>query len=88
MRIIINGAGGRMGQAVLRKIQERPGLEAAALVSMEFETDAAAGRYQSIGECDVPADVVIDFSHHTAAPVLASWCASRNIPAVIATTGL
>ena len=87
MKIIVNGAGGRMG-GVLCNLIKQSGHTLAARVSVEFTTDAAAGIFQSLGEYTGDADCVIDFSNHTAVPALCDYCVSRDLPVVIATTGL
>ncbi len=38
-------------------------------------------------ECTVQADVMIDFSHHSALPALLEFAEERHLPAVICTTG-
>ena len=82
MKIIVNGAGGRMG-GVLCNLIKQSGHTLAARVSVEFTTDAAAGIYQSLGEYTGDADCVIDFSNHTAVPALCDYCVSRDLPVVI-----
>ncbi len=87
MKIIVNGAGGRMG-GVLCNLIKQNGHTLAARVSVEFTTDAAAGVYQTLGEFTGDADCIIDFSNHTAIPALCDYAVSRDLPVVIATTGL
>ncbi len=43
--------------------------------------------YQSIEDFPDKADVIIDFSHHSALPSLAKYAREHSIPLVIATTG-
>lgn len=77
MKIILNGSNGRMGQAVIKKAgtNEIIGVDK---LSTEFPTlDLYTG----------DADVIIDFSHHSATPELVAYAIKRNIPLVIATTG-
>ncbi len=87
MKIIVNGAGGRMG-GVLCNLIKQTGHTLAARGSVECTTDDAAGVYQTLGEFTGDADCVIDFSNHTAIPALCDYCVSRDLPVVIATTGL
>ena len=83
MRIIVNGACGRMGRELIRLIGEQPRLELAAMVDakgygIEVLTDLT----------NAPAaDVIIDFSHHSAVSALLDAAEARNCPVVIATTG-
>jgi len=85
MKVIVNGAAGHMGWEVLRLIEEgtAPGAELAAAV----DAHPAADMYSDVRDYTGPADVLIDFSHHTAAPALAAYAAARGIPLVMATTG-
>lgn len=82
MRIILNGAGGRMGRNVLDKI------------SHPDECVAKADRYvsdldvfKSVCEFDGEADVIIDFSNPAATAEITEYAKARRIPLVIATTG-
>jgi len=88
MKIIVNGAGGRMGTVLCNLIEASPDKEIAARVSAEFTTDAAKQMYQSLDEFTGDADCIIDFSNHTAVPALCTYAVRRQLPLVIATTGL
>ncbi len=88
MKIIVNGAGGQMGQVLCSMIEANPDTEIAARVSMEFTADPAQHVFTAIGDCDADADCIIDFSHHTAAPALCAYAAQKGLPLVLATTGL
>ena len=83
MRIIVNGACGRMGRELIRLIGENSRLELTANVDakgdgVEVLTDLTAAP---------EADVIIDFSHHSAVRALLDAAEARNCPVVIATTG-
>lgn len=84
MKIIINGAGGRMGQEICRLASEgyRNSSLAATVDKMGGE-----GMLSSVNDFCGDADVIIDFSHHTAAPEVAKYAAQRGIALVMATTG-
>ena len=52
------------------------------------ESIGSAPCYRTFDEaCDVLADVVIDFSHHSVTEELLNFCVSKNLPVVVATTG-
>lgn len=87
MKLIVHGAGGRMGRALCGLIAEADEFDLAAAVSIEFETDPAAGFYRTLAEFSGEADCIVDFSNHTAAPALCAWAAEKKLPLVIATTG-
>lgn len=82
MKIIVNGASGHMGNALLEAIQKK-GYETAAAVD-KYDADAL---FHSVNDYEGNADAIIDFSHHTAAKELCDYAAKRGMPLVIATTG-
>ena len=87
MNIIVNGAGGKMGRVLCALIKSGSEHKALALVDKAFETDAKQGVFKNIFECPEKADVIIDFSFHTAVPVLCPYAVKTKTPLVIATTG-
>src|SRR5699024_7132888 len=44
--------------------------------------------FSKIEDCDVKADVVIDFSNAGAVDALLAWCVENRTPVVLCTTGL
>ena len=80
MRAVIWGANGAMG----RLIRERLSGEIAGLVSLDGDEGVAKTGLE-LGQ--VEADVVIDFSHHSAAPEVIAYAKSIGAAAVIGTTG-
>jgi 4-hydroxy-tetrahydrodipicolinate reductase len=76
-KIIITGAKGRMGQALL----------AGAKNFRELQVVAAVGRNDNLGEAVPKCDVVIDFSSHSATPGIVELCARQKKAVVIGTTG-
>lgn len=76
LRVLINGAKGRMGQAIAAAVREAGDSVAAAI---DVGDDAAA----AIGGCDV----VIDFSFHAATRRLLEAAVAAGKPVVIGTTG-
>ncbi|MGN0487263.1 MAG: 4-hydroxy-tetrahydrodipicolinate reductase [Acutalibacteraceae bacterium] len=87
MKIIINGAGGRMGKALSGIIEAGAAHQIAALCSMEFTTDESRNIYASIHEFSGEADCIIDFSNHCATKDITEYAVKRGMPIVIATTG-
>lgn len=83
MRIIVNGACGRMGRELIRLIGEDPRLELAARVDAKGDGAEVLTDLTAAPE----ADVIIDFSHHSAVSALLDAAEARNCPVVIATTG-
>lgn len=84
MKLIINGANGRMGK-ILTDMAVSNGESIAALVDVTFEN--MPGKYQSLADFHGEADCVIDFSNHKATPEIMSYCVKNNLPVLIAATG-
>lgn len=81
MKIIINGAGGRMGKA-LTAMAEKSGHTIVAAVDPYVE-----GMTPSLAAVAETADCIIDFSNHAGVKELVTYAAEKNLPVVIATTG-
>lgn len=86
MKVIINGAGGRMGSELLRMMESDSRFELVAAVDRVFK-DEKSGTYNSLDEYRGKADCIIDFSHHTSASAVTSYAVLHGIALVIATTG-
>ena len=80
MRAVICGANGAMGKL----LQQRLGADAVGLVSLDGE-NGVARTFEELQ--DVNPQVVIDFSHHSAAPDAASYALEKGCALVIGTTG-
>ena len=88
MKVLIHGSTGRMGKILCDLLTAGyPGLELAARVSPEEISDPANCVFTSLAEVNCPVECVIDFSHHTAVGGLLAFCAEKNLPVVVATTG-
>ncbi len=88
LNVILNGANGRMGRVINRLISEREDMKVVAGVDISAQQMDDYPVYASPDEIQESADVVIDFSHFSAVPGIAGWCAAHNTPIVIATTAL
>ncbi|MBQ9736673.1 MAG: 4-hydroxy-tetrahydrodipicolinate reductase [Clostridia bacterium] len=85
MKVIVNGACGRMGKEVLRLLDEGyRGAERAGAVDA-FSTDPAI--VKTPDELTVTGDVIIDFSHHAATPAICAYAVKTKTPIVLCTTG-
>ncbi len=87
-RIIMHGCNGRMGQVITGIVANTEGMQIVAGVDMFNERRNSYPVFTSIEECDIPADVVIDFSNAAAVNGLLDYCVERNLPVVLCTTGL
>ena len=86
--VILHGCSGHMGQVVTDIIAAEPdvqivaGIDAVDLHNREYPV------FTKAADCQVPADVIIDFSTAKAVDVLVNYGVERNIPIVLCTTGL
>lgn len=80
MKAVVCGANGAMGKLIC----ERLGDQVVGKVSADGENGVPKS-FEELGK--VEADVVIDFSHHTAAPSVVAYAESIGAAAVIGTTG-
>ena len=85
MNVILHGSTGRMGQNVQKLLTGANTL--AAAVSPDQTTDPSKNQYAALTDFTGPADVIVDFSHHTAVTALLDYAVSRKLPVVIGTTG-
>ena len=78
-----------MGAAIVRRIAELDDCRVLAGVDVCADKLPAAEypNYASLDELTETPDVIIDFSHHSAAIPLLEYAKARRIPVVIATTG-
>ncbi len=87
-RVLINGALGHMGQAVLAAMNGHEG-DLVPAVGVDLMQGAFPGvLFASAGEVDVPFDVAIDFSRPEATMAVLDLCLREGKPLVTGTTGL
>lgn len=84
IKVIINGAEGFMGKAVTQAVNANPNFEIAAKVDAFAKTEDCLN---NLFDFTKTADVIIDFSHHSAVENLLNFAVERQIPTLIATTG-
>ena len=84
MKIILNGAGGRMGAEVRRLLEAGAG---GSELVCAVDASGADGMLSSLSEYTGEADLIIDFSHRSATAALTEYAVSRKLPVVVATTG-
>lgn len=80
MRAVVCGANGAMGKLICESLKE----QVVGRVSIDGE-NGVARTFEELGP--VEADVVIDFSHHTAVAAVLAFAKSIGAAAVIGTTG-
>src|SRR5438552_1816626 len=98
--VAVNGACGRMGQRIVQLAHEEPGMAVGAALDAAGHPCLGrdAGEVAGIGRLGVPVtadltpgqrvNVVIDFSTPEGTLAVLKTCVDRQIPIVVATTGL
>ena len=88
IKAIMHGCNGKMGQVITGICKEDAGIEIVAGIDVY---DGIANDYPvfpNISVCNVPADVIIDFSTASAVDDLLVYSVEKQIPVVLCTTGL
>lgn len=88
IKVLMHGCNGKMGQVVSRMVAETEGMELAAGVDRFLGRENPYPVFESVEACDVPVDVVIDFSNAGAVDELLDYCVKKSLPVVLCTTGL
>lgn len=88
LRILINGAGGKMGRTLSGLVEKQEGMRVVAGVD-KYALGVAADypMYESLGAVREAADVLIDFSRADALPEILTFLKAHPMALVIATTG-
>ena len=87
-KMIMHGCNGRMGHVIINLVKEDKDIEVVAGVDAFGENSYDFPVFKSLDECDVPADVIVDFSNASAVNGLLSYCEKTNTPVVLCSTGL
>lgn len=87
VRIILNGCCGHMGRVISEIVAADENAEIVAGI------DPAAGKcsypvFKNADDCNISADVMIDFSSYKAVDSVIAYCAKNKLPLVECTTGL
>lgn len=87
-RIIMHGCNGSMGQVIsdLAKLDEN--VHVVAGIDLRGNKNNNYPVFNSVADCDIEADVIIDFSSAIATEKLLKDAAKKKIPIVLCTTGL
>ena len=88
VRIIMHGCNGKMGQVITGIVKEDANAEIVAGIDVYDGIKNTYPVFSSIEQCDVEADVIIDFAAAAAVDALLDYSVAKNIPLVLCTTGL
>ena len=87
VKAIMHGCNGKMGRVIADIVKSDNDIEIVAGVDVvPANTDFPV--FTNINDCNIEADVIIDFSTATAVPSVVRYGVDKNIPVVICTTGL
>lgn len=88
IRFIMHGCNGKMGQVISQIVAADAELEMVAGIDRVDDGHNSYPVFTDIKDCDVEADVVIDFSAAPAVDGLLEYCVEKQLPCVLCTTGL
>ena len=88
VKAIMHGCNGKMGQVISNLAAVDAQIEIVAGVDPYDDGHNRYPVFGSISECDIEADVIIDFAAAAAVDELLDYSVNRNIPVVLCTTGL
>lgn len=88
VRAIMHGCNGRMGQMITGIVAADSDIEIVAGVDVSDHITNTYPVFKSIEDCNVEADVIIDFANAAAIEGLLNYSVSKNVPVVLCTTGL
>jgi len=88
VRILIHGCNGQMGKVVAALAAQDETVEAAAGVDIMDDGKNEFPVFKRVCECNVPVDVVVDFSSAKAVDFLLEDCVAGKLPLVLCSTGL
>jgi len=87
-RVIMNGCNGKMGQCITGICKEDSEITIVAGVDLYDGIKNDYPVFPSIKDCNIEADVIIDFSNANAVDELLDFCEEKEMPVVLCTTGL
>ncbi|MBR5376471.1 MAG: 4-hydroxy-tetrahydrodipicolinate reductase [Lachnospiraceae bacterium] len=86
-QIILSGCNGHMGQTVCSVSSGLDDVKIVAGVDVNTDNKNGFPVFSSIKDCDVKADVIIDFSSPKVLDDILSYGREKNVPLVLCTTG-
>lgn len=88
IKVIMHGCNGKMGQTITNLVKEDDRIEIVAGIDLYDGIKNDYPVFPSLAECDVKADVVIDFASAPAVDALLDYCVDTKTPVVLCTTGM
>jgi 4-hydroxy-tetrahydrodipicolinate reductase len=88
IKVLVNGCNGKMGQVISGLVAGDDKLQMVAGIDPVDDGHNPYPVFADIKECNVEADVLIDFSTAKVVDKLIDYCVEKNLPCVLCTTGL
>ena len=88
VKIIMHGCNGKMGQNITRIVEADANAEIVAGIDIFDDGHNSYPVFSSLNDCNVDADVIIDFASAKAIDGLLDYCEAKKMPVVLCTTGL
>jgi len=88
VRMIMNGCNGRMGQMITGIVAEDKDIEIVAGIDLYDGISNTYPVFKSLSECNIEADVLIDFANASGVDAMIDWCVDNQVPYCTCTTGL
>lgn len=84
----MHGCNGKMGQCITEICKQDNDVEIVAGIDVYDGIKNDYPVFANINDCNVEADVIVDFSNAKAVDDLLAFCEAKNMPVVLCTTGL
>ncbi len=88
VKVIMHGCNGHMGRVITGLAEKDEDIEIVAGIDPFDDGHNKYPVFSSVAECDIAADVIIDFASAKAEDALLDYCVEKQIPVVVCTTGL
>ena len=88
IRAIMHGCNGRMGRMITELVGNDSDMEIVAGVDIVDNCANSYPVFTKLEDCNIDADVLIDFGNAAATEGLVNYCVGKKLPIVLCTTGL
>jgi len=86
--IILSGCNGKMGRVITRLASDDENVKIVAGIDIADFGENDYPVFKNPMDCDVAADVIVDFSHPSVFSNLMEFAKAKKLPIIVATTGL
>lgn len=86
--IILSGCNGKMGRVITRLANDDENVKIVAGIDIADFGENDYPVFKNPADCDIAADVIVDFSHPSVFSNLMEFAKAKKLPIIVATTGL